>query len=278
MSSNRLRVHNTDTDNLITNLRGEVGEVVFAWVLMRGIMGQAAGLRATGTLKDPNNPQLVVLDALVDKLGDEIVARIAELAEQKIGRLTFHFAYLKLNQLERETDELAHFVERKRFREKRNYDISHKELPEKWTNHKFIHIPYPTILRGIVTALRLMKRIDAIHLGPRASYLWREMRRRRYRMMYPAKAGYMLLPYLWLPPRDRKRIIREELNEGREIWKDMRVSINGSETTVKTYGELGALVLRGRLVLLDEPFVELTSIDFPREDGESTKVQTDTAQ
>jgi hypothetical protein len=272
MSNKKLRIDNTDIDNLISNLRGEVGEIVFTWVMMRSFMAQSAELRTTDIQKDFENPKLVMLDALADKLNDEIVARLAELAQQKIGRLTFHFAHLKLDQIEEESSEFARFIEKNRFQEKRNYDISHKELPEKWTDHKSIHIPYRIIVHGIVMALRLMKKIDTLHQGPRAKYLWQEMRRRRYKIVYPAKVGYMLLPHLWLSADDRMAIIREEMDEGRDGWKDMPIRINGKDTIIKTYGEFGAIILGGQVVLLDESFLELTSIDFPSK-GKKRKTQ-----
>ena len=265
MSNTKLKIHNTEIDNLISNLRGEVGEIISTWVLMRNFMAQADQLRTTDYLKDLENPQLGLLNTLIDKLENEIVSRLAELGEQKIGRLTFHFAHLKLNALEKEALDFTHFIRKDRFEEKRNYDISHKKLPEKWTEHKSINIPYTVILKGIAHAFRLMKKIDTIHLGPRAKYLWRENRRRRHKPMYPAKVGYMILPYLWLSNEDRSKIIQEEMSEGRDIWKDMPIKINGKQTIVKTYGEFGALILGGRIVLLDSSFIELTSIDFPVE-------------
>lgn len=273
VSNKKLRVHNTDIDNLTSNLRGEVGEIVSAWVMMRSFMAQAAASRTTDLQKDFENPQLVMLNALTDKLKDEIVARLAELAERKVGRLTFYFAQLKLNQLEEEVAEFNRFIEKNRFQEKRNYDISHKEMPESWTAHKLIHIPYEMIVQGVVMALRLMKRIDTFHLGPRAKYLWREMRQRRYKLVHPAKVGYMLLPYFWLSADDRMAIIREEMAEGRSVWRDMPIKINGKDTSIKACGEFGAIILGGRIVLLDESFLELTAIDFPSESGESVNVQ-----
>lgn len=168
MSNKKLRIHNTDVDNLISNLRGEVGEIISAWVMVRSFMVQASALRTADLQKDFQNPQLVLLDALTDKLSDEIVARLAELADRKVGRLTFFFAQLKLNQLDKEINLFILFIEKNRFQQKRNYDISHKELPENWTDHKLFDIPYTVIVRGIVMALRLMKKIDTLHLGPRA--------------------------------------------------------------------------------------------------------------
>jgi hypothetical protein len=265
MSNSKLRIHNTETDNLISNLRGEVGEIIATWVMMNNFMAQANQLRTTDYLKDLENPQLTLLHTLIDKLEDEIVSRLAELAEQKVGRLTFHFAYLKLNALEKETSDFTRFIRKNRFEEKRNCDISHKELPEKWTDHKSINIPYVVILKGTARALLLMKKIDTIHLGPRAKYLWRESRRRRYKPMYPAKVGYMILPHVWLSNEDRIKIIQEEMNEGQDIWKDMPIKINGKDVVIKAYGEFGAIILGKKIVLLDSPFIELTNIDFPEE-------------
>jgi hypothetical protein len=263
MSNKKLIIHNTDTDNLISNLRGEVGEIIFSWTLMRILMAQSAELQTSDIKKDLENHQLSAINSLVDKLSDEIIARLAELAERKVGRLTFHFAHLKLDQLEKETNEFTHFIEKNKFREKRNYDISHKELPEKWGDHKIIQIPYRTVVKGIAFSHRLMKVIDSIYLGPQAKYQWRELRRRRYLASYPAKARYMLMHYLWLPPNDRLSIIKEELAEGQDKWVDMKLMINGKETTVKAYGKWGFITLGRNIIDLGESFIELTSINFP---------------
>jgi len=217
MGNKKLRIHNTDIDNLISNLRGEVGEIISTWVMMRSFMAQAARLRTDDSLKDLENAHLVTLDTLTDKLEDEIVSRLAELAEQEVGRLTFHFAHLKLNVLEKETSDFTRFIKKNRFEEKRNYDISHKVLPEKWTGHKFIIIPYPTIVRGIVAALRLMKKFDALYRGPYTKYQCREMRRRRYKLVYPAKVGYMLMHYILPSPDEQMRILQEEKSDRRDV-------------------------------------------------------------
>ena len=191
MSRTKLRIHNTPLDNLVSNLRGEVGEIIFTWLLMRDLMGQATQLRTNDPKADMKNRALCTLNILADKLRDEIVARLAELAEEKIGRLTFYFVQQKLNKFDAEIKEFARFVESNRFREKRNYDISHKELPEQWTDHKFIHIPYFKVLKGVALAPRLIKRIDRSVLGPSAPYLWRKMRKKRYEPMNPVNAGYL---------------------------------------------------------------------------------------
>lgn len=267
MSHKQLRIHKTDLDNLISNLRGEVGEIISTWILMRIIMGEANNLRTSDIEKDLANSRLSLLDNLIDKLSDEIIARLSELAEQKVGRLTFHFAQMKLVKFEREVKVFERFIKKNRFHKKRNYDISHKELPEQWSDHKNIHIRYITLLKGMVIALRLMKKFDIEVLGPSARYMWREMRRRRYSPTSPAKVGYMLLPYFWPSEDDRLKIIQEEMREGRQVWEDMQIKVNGVETNIKACGRWGAIAVPGHPILLVDPFVELTSIEFPSEDN-----------
>jgi hypothetical protein len=180
MSREKLRIYNTDLNNLVANLRGEIGEIFFSWVLMRDLSGMIREL-SHGTwqggqpdvnelVKELSDPRLNTLYVLVDKLEDDIVARLSELADSKIGRLTFYFASQKLRRLEVEVQAFARFIEREKFTQKRNWNISHKELPEKWADHHYITIPYPTIVRGIAMAVRLMKRIDDMAVGPEASF------------------------------------------------------------------------------------------------------------
>ncbi len=185
MSRKKLRIHNTEADNLVSNLRGEVGEIITSWLLMRGLMTQSKKLETGDGRADMENPQLRALYSLIDKLKDEIIARLAELGEKRVGRLTFYFAELKLGCLGDGVDAFSQLVKKGRFREKRNYDVSHKELPEKWSNHKHIQIPYRLLLQVIAMALRLMKRVDCHFLGPSAKYLWQEMRKRRKASLPP---------------------------------------------------------------------------------------------
>ena len=99
MSRQKLRVKNTQLDNLVSNLRGEVGEIISSWVLLRHIMASQRGLFSDDPGKDMANEGLAFVSMLREKLADEIVARLSELAEPKIGRLTFHFAGEKLEQV-----------------------------------------------------------------------------------------------------------------------------------------------------------------------------------
>ncbi len=171
MSNPKLRVHNTQLDNLISNLRGEVGEVITSWILLRYMMAKERELTSEDIAKDMRNESLAFVSMLRTKLADEIVARLSELAEEKVGRLTFYFAAKKLKELDADVEAFSRFITREKFQQKRNHDISHKELPEKWSDHRLIVIPYRTLLKGIIHALRLMKTIDGIVLGPAAKYL-----------------------------------------------------------------------------------------------------------
>jgi hypothetical protein len=250
MSKQKLRVQNTQLDNLISNLRGEVGEVVTSWVLLRHMMARARELSSNDVAKDMANENLTFVQMLRNKLSDEIVARLSELAERKIGRLTFHFAAEKLGRLGAEERAFRGFITREKFQQKRNQDISHKELPEQWAKHGPIHIPYRTLLKAVGHALRLMKKIDRIVLGPSAKYVWREMRKKRYQLMAPASAAYMLVPYMNLSPEIRQKVILEEMAEGRNVWSDMPATINGEKVTVSACKDWGAFMLGGRMVVL----------------------------
>jgi hypothetical protein len=264
MSNQKLRIHKTQLDNLISNLRGEVGEVITSWVLMRYMMARERDLMSDDIAKDLSNQSLIFVGMLRDKLADEIVGRLSELAEAKIGRLTFRFASVKMSKLGDETEAYRKFIERNKFDEKRNSDISHKELPETWSDHKHISIRYRTILKGIGKAVRLMKAFDRIFLGPAAKYLWREMRKKRSDLIAPASAAYMILPYLRLSRETRGKIIMEEMAEGREVWSEMPTTINGQQTTIPVSKQWGAVLFADGMMMLDDyPLQSLDKINFP---------------
>lgn len=267
MGNPRLRVHNTLLDNLISNLRGEVGEVVTSWVLLRDMMARQVALSTDDIAKDMRNGSLTIVTMLRSKLDDEIVARLSELAEYKVGRLTFYFAAEKLKKLEAEVEAFRRFIVREKFQEKRNADISHKELPEQWRTHGAVHIPYRTLRRAVGHALRLMKAIDGIVLGPAAKYLWREMRKKRYELMAPASAMYMMLPYMNLSEEIRQRVILEEMAAGRPAWSEMTTTINGRAAKVQVSREWGAVLLPGRIIMLNAyPLQRLDNINIPPPD------------
>lgn len=254
-------VARTDADNLVANLRGEVGEVITTWLLMRYFMGQAARLASGDPQKDIANRDLLFVNLLADKLRDELIGRLSELAESKVGQLTFYFAAKKLGKFAAETAGFTEFVVKHRVREKRNRDVSHKQLPERWSDHRNIEIPYRILVRAVALAVRLMKRIDRHALGPSAPYSWREARKRRYMFMSPPRAGYMLVPYLNLSPEDRIQILLQELKEGAEVWTQLQTKINGRPAGVLACKKWGIVALGDRLLALDQyPLIELGSI------------------
>jgi hypothetical protein len=269
VSKQKLRVKNTELDNLISNLRGEVGEVVTSWVLLRHIMAQQRELSSDDIAKDMANESLAFVSMLRSKLADEIVARLSELAEPKIGRLTFYFVAEKLGKLEAEVRAFRSFITREKFQQKRNHDISHKELPEKWAKHGPIRIPYRTLRRAAGHALRLMKKIDRIVLGPSAPYVWVEMRKKRYQLMAPACAAYMLVPHMNLAPEIRQRVILEEMAEGRDVWSDMPATINGEKVTLSACREWGAFMLGGRMTVLPHYPLQGLDIQIPFPDADA---------
>lgn len=263
MGNKKLRIANTETDNLVSNLRGEIAEVVTTWMLMSRFMASGARLHSGDIAKDFGNPDLAFVYLLKDKFEDELVARVSELAEEKIGRLNFYFAAEKLGNFQQEASDFSNYIERNGFRQKRNQDISHKELPERWENHRApLHIPYRTIVRAASHALRLMKRIDRDVLGPSAPYLWREARKRRYKpILSPPRVEYMLVPHFHLSGEDRIRIVSEELREGIQVWSEMSTAINGQPTKVLACKKWGVLKLGGQCFALDQyPLQELTGI------------------
>jgi len=56
-----LRIANTETDNLLGNLRGEIAEVVTAWILMRQFMVSGTRLSSGDLGKDLSNPDLTFM-------------------------------------------------------------------------------------------------------------------------------------------------------------------------------------------------------------------------
>jgi hypothetical protein len=280
MSRNNIRIKNTDLDNLVSNLRGEIGENISSWVLMRKLKTQARRIQTNDISHDMKNGDLTILYCLIDKLENEIIASLSELSGRKVGQLTFYFVQEKLHLLKDEIDKYEQFIHSNRFCEKRNYEISHKQLPEKWSEHKYIPISYRLIVKGIVLALRLMKKIDKIVLGPSAPFLWREMRKRRYTPVGPAKAAYMILPHLCLNEIDRIKIVFLEAKEDKNTWVDMKTTSDGSDIIIKACKKWGVIQWHDSIMALKQyPLIEITSIEMKRskpihnEGEELTKAQ-----
>ena len=57
MSRKKLRVHQTDTGNLISNLRGEIGEIIISWVLYKDLMLGIHKIKSPDPSENINNEQ-----------------------------------------------------------------------------------------------------------------------------------------------------------------------------------------------------------------------------
>jgi hypothetical protein len=253
MSREKFRVYRTDTDNLVSNLRGEVGDIVTTWVLHKILEAQIARQSSGDLTRDLADRNLAGLRMICDKLRDTVIGQLSELGQKKVGRLNFHFAARKLKTFDRESAAFSRFVDKNGFTEKRNYDISHKELPETWSDHRYINISDAKIVRAVAMALRLVKRIDRERIGPASRHLWREMRSRRYDLALPGRVAYMLLPYLRMDGDAREKIIREEEAEGKQVWTEMETLVNSRRAMIRVAKEWGLIDLSS-IRYLDQEF------------------------
>lgn len=268
MADERLRVAKTATDVLIANLRGEVGEVLTTWILLRHFMAVARKLQSDDLGKDLANKDLAFLSLLKDKLRNELIARLSELADQKIGRTNFYFAARKLKGFDSDASAFTKFIIANKLRQKRNQEIAHREQPEQWFEYRDISIPYRTLLKATAMALHLMKRIDRAVLGPAAPFLWRQARKKRYDLSGPPRAMYMLVPYLCLSSDDRVRIVEEEQREGKVVWSEIETTVNGKPARLLACKEWGVVNLGDAyLVLPQYPLQKLESISVGQRPG-----------
>jgi hypothetical protein len=186
----------TTTDNLISNLRGEIGEIIASWIMMRDYMILSNQIRSDDFKKDLDNQELIRVQITVNIFRNDIISRLSELSEKKYGQINFYFASQKLTILETDVIEFQKFIKRANFKDRRNEYISHKKLPPLWEDHRAPHrIVYKTILRAIAFSLILMKKIDLNYLGPSAKRQWQLLRKKRYDLTSPPSVAYLLLPY-----------------------------------------------------------------------------------
>jgi hypothetical protein len=186
----------TSTDNLISNLRGEIGEIIASWILMRDYMIISKKLSSPDIKEDLDNQELIRIQITIDVFRNDIISRLSELSEKTFGQVNFYFASQKLKILQSEVSEFQKFIKNSKFKDRRNEYISHKKLPPNWEDHRAPHrIPYKTLLRGITISLILMKTIDTHFLGPIAKKQWMILRKKRYNLTSPPSVAYILLPY-----------------------------------------------------------------------------------
>ncbi len=274
MTHEKLRIARTDRDVLVSNLRGEIGAAITTWLLLRHFMGQAAAMRSKDPRQDIGNRELSVLDILVDKLRDDLIAELVELGDEKIGRTNFYFTAKKLQRHADDAERFSRFVVAKQLRRKRNAEIAHREQPEEWFEERPIRIRYRTIIQGLGMAVRLMKKIDRVALGPAAPFLWLEARKKRrdLELVAPARAMYLLLPHFRLSEAVRVRVVLLEQAEGKVVWAEMATRVNGEAATVLANREWGVLMLGNRCMALPEyPLQRLDSIDFSPTQTEASR-------
>ena len=149
MSKRKLRIHKTEPDVLVSNLRGEVGEIIVTWTLLRAFRAEYQKCRTADHAADMQNPELNTLGIIADKFADELVARLAELAEPNETCLTFHLAAAKLGVFGAEAERFSRFVRKHGLKEKRDRDISHKAAPQTWDDRKYLHIDYRILVKCV---------------------------------------------------------------------------------------------------------------------------------
>jgi hypothetical protein len=180
---------------------------------------------------------------------------------EKLGGSHFTSPVKSFNAVEAEIQAFQRFIERHKFTEKRNSDISHKDLPENWSDHRYLHILYPTIVRAIAMAVRLMKRIDDLAVGPEARFFWSKLRQRRYDRTMRAKVQYLLTPHIKLSAESRAAVMRDEMRRGKVFWEPMQTLINGQPAVVPVYKKWAAVLLNNGVIFLDVyPLIELQNI------------------
>lgn len=193
----RSHFDNTEIENLIGNLRGEIGEIIQSWTLMRELIFEIKKLRSNNFIVDSQNNQLSKLHLLKKKCENEIIAALSELGEKKYSRINFHFATAKLNTYKDEANDFESFLKQSNIRNRRHEYISHKNLPLTWEEHVGEYrIKHLTLARAICKGIILMKKIDILFIGPQSKYQWLEIRKKRYEYSMPARAGYLMLPYI----------------------------------------------------------------------------------
>ncbi|MFI8604228.1 hypothetical protein ACIGCP_07190 [Cellulophaga baltica] len=201
-----------DIDNLISNLRGELGTVIESWTLLREysiLTNQlTTDMSFSQYLENFNNSEFNKRNIIKKKFVDDIISKLSELAQQSNRHLNFFLAtqkidklnlatQKKIDKLNSELKEYQDFIVDNNFKVRRNEFISHKKLPLTWAGHKAAYsIPYKTITKAIAKALILMKKIDDIYIGANASLNWRKLRANRYSYDIAARAQYMKMYYV----------------------------------------------------------------------------------
>jgi len=79
MANERVVLAGTDIGNLMGNLRGEVGEVITSWLLMRHFIGAGKRLESGDLGRDIQDKNIRFSHLMADKLSDELVGRLVSI-------------------------------------------------------------------------------------------------------------------------------------------------------------------------------------------------------
>ena len=189
------KLNQTDPDKLISMLRGEVGEIIQSWIVLTIFRYKAFELTTEDIGKDLENEDLTLYNIIRSRFRDDIVLRLSDLSSSKHGRLNFHFAADKLGVYKAEVKAYAAMLDKIYVVYRRNKNIAHKQISPRWDNiDPQPHIPYRKLVRAIGTTVYLMKNFDYEHSGEESIAFWKEERKRRYDLMSPASALYLMLP------------------------------------------------------------------------------------
>ena len=82
-------IKDTDPDVLISHLRAEIGDLVDSWILYKHFKLASQKLQTDDIYADAQNKNLNFLYLVTDKFRDDLIARIAELGDKKVGQLNF---------------------------------------------------------------------------------------------------------------------------------------------------------------------------------------------
>ena len=190
-------IQDTDPEVLISHLRAEIGDIIDSWILYRHFKQTCQKLQTEDFASDMRNKELNFLYVVSAKFSDDLISRLAELGDKKVGQLTFHFASRKFKALDTEVIRFEGFIKDNKFTHNRNNFISHKNLKSTWSENKAPYrISYKTMTIALAMAISLIKQFDEIHYGVKIRRQWKMIRKKRYEFTLSRRAEYMLMPHM----------------------------------------------------------------------------------
>ena len=191
------KIRNTDQDLLISNLRGEIGGIIETWIFYRDHKLIVSHLTANNFEKDIQNNELNKFIRMKKRYEDEIIARLSELAHKSFGKVNFYFVIQMIKKYETEFEDFKDFIIQNKLKARRDEYISHKKMPNKSESLLAeYHIKYSIILKAIVKAIILMKKIDKEIYGDLTIKQWKIVRKERYDFQVPLGIKHKILVYI----------------------------------------------------------------------------------